>query len=177
MARSPSAVKRRTSSPFTNPCCVMPAVDPSPAMDLCVVTVCCVVQAPITSGSSATARRADDRVGRILLARLALLGLQRLVDLRLHPVDGAVLDHLAVDEQAWRTADVALLAERELVVDLLLHLGRVAIGVPLLHVETDLLGDALDGVGREIAAGLVELVVHLPELALALGRNGGLGRG
>src|SRR5689334_6367626 len=115
-ARSPSGVKWRTSSPFTKPCWVMPAF-PAPVAMGVRVEIVRVVQAATISGKSPATRR----VSRVWLSLL----LQRLVDLCLHAIDGAVLDHLAVDEQAWRTAHVDLLPELELGVDLLLHLGGV----------------------------------------------------
>src|SRR5512140_545763 len=133
----------------------MPAAG-APAATGVRVTACVVVHAVSASGSSVATRLAGGRVDS------ALLLLQLLIDLRLHAVDGAVLEDLAVDEDARRAAHVDLLPERELGVDLLLHLLRLPVGLELLQVESDLLGDALDRLGAEVTAVLVELVVHLP---------------
>ena len=103
--------------------------------------------------------------------------LQLLVDLGLERLERLRADErLAVDEERGCAARADLVALGLLGVDLLLPLARVQVGLELLHVQADLARVLLQG--RALERGLVgeQLLVHLPELALRLGRQRRLGR-
>src|SRR5262249_41257579 len=123
-------------------------------------------------------RAAKPRYAR--LGGLALL-LQFLVDDGLELVDGLGADDLgaafddatrgATDEEGGRPAGADGGALLGLGVDLVLELAAVERGLELRHVEAELLGVLLK---RRAVEGLLvreELVVHLPELALLVGRQ------
>jgi hypothetical protein len=122
-------------------------------------------------------------VGRKDLARGHALGHQLLapakfiIDRRLELFVGhGAANRAAVDEEVRRALHTELLAQVRVVIHALLGGWRVDVLLELLDVETDFLGVLLKIRALEILLVGEELVVHLPELALRLGRHSGLGR-
>ncbi len=87
----------------------------------------------------------------------------------------------AVDEEVRGPVRSQLRRLRLVVADGLGGLGRVQVALVALHVEADVAGHGvhlvlLERVGLARVVRLEQLVVHLPELALLLRGDGGLGR-
>ena len=104
-------------------------------------------------------------------------GLELLVDDGLEGVERTRTAQLdTVDAEVGRAARADLLGERHVGVDLGLELVGVQGLLELGHVEAETLSVAVEVRARERLLVLEELVVHLPELALLAGGEGGLRR-
>ena len=112
------------------------------------------------------------------LGDLGLGLLDLLVDDRLEGIEGAGAGDLAaVDEEVGGAARAELGADLHVLVDLGLEAAAVEVGLELLDVQPEVLGVGLEVLTGQGALVLEELVVHLPELALGAGGQGGLGGG
>ena len=112
----------------------------------------------------------------LLQRRVGLLDL--LVDHRLERLEGLrSRDEPAVDEERRRAVGADLVRSPRVALDRRGDLRRVLVLAPAGHVEADLLRPLLVLCVRQLLLVLEHQLVHLPELALLVGRQGRLGRG
>src|SRR5690606_37565263 len=115
---------------------------------------------------------------RRALLELLVGALELLVDHALEGLEGLRTgDEATVDEEGRGAASAHPVGVGGVAVDVVAVLARVERGPELLHVEADLLGPLLVVLTGELPLVGEELVVHLPELALLVGRHRRLGRG